>query len=1034
MGAALTLPPSHVTINNETNPLGIDLEVPLRFGWHMESQRRSELQTAYRVVVAATAKAAQAGRGDVWDSGKVMSSEQTAVPYGGTLSPRTGYFVRVKLWDRDNRETPWSDVATFETAMLSPQDWKAQWMGGSPNLNYVRREFQIDAKKTIGRARAYVTGVGSYVMRLNGKKVGDEYLAAMKTYYDTEKSRILYRTFDVAGLLKPGTNAVGIMLQGAYMYSGMNKAICELHIDYTDGTEDVVLSDASWKGYTGGPYILADFIDGETYDARKELTGWDSPGFDNHDWRPIDAAHPPIARGVLDAMEVGEVLCDKAGSTWTNYTVAARFQIKSGYVSLVFRAQDGKNLYMWQLPETGALRPHKLVNGNYTLLKQVDIGTVPPGWHDLKIECTGNTIKTSLDGVLKDTTVDDTFTHGTVGIRQVGTDSAEIDTMTVTDAGGTVLFKDTFDTDANWSQLLHKGQRLVAQTSRTIAHQTLAPKLLNKTGNTSRYDLGANISGFVELEATGAAGDKVTITTAEKLKPDGELDRSSYIIQNVFPARSIDYYTLKGGGPESYQPTFTSHGFRYFEISAPATTTVTNVVVKALGNSMPLQTHFDCSTKILNQLYQGYIWGQRDNSISFPSGCNNRGERGPWVLDAQVTEQAAMLYFGAQGFYEKWLNDFLDAEMANGFMAFIVPVGRSGNDSIWSSAAATLPWHYLAAYADKVVAANYYPRATRYVACLDNWAPTGIMKSAPEHLALFTDWGAVDSNHKSSEELFLTLYYYRCVDSVRSLALGLGKTNDAMAYEATLTKIRDAFNARFLHTDHYDDGQQAADALSLYFGLVPEASRLAVASHLAADVKAHGTHLTVGVLGAYAILGALHDNGQENLAYELATQTTAPSWGYMMEIGPGTYWEFWNGEGSLNHVMMSGGVARYVINAVGGIDMLAPGYKQIQIKPYTGGGQTYASTRMETVRGDIVMNWQRTGGVLTYHTKIPPNTTAEIFFPISAGGNNVTTDDKCIFAADGNHWNTKDLTYLRTQGGYAVFQMGSGSYDFKVGL
>lgn len=1029
--AAESVPPSHVTINNETNPLGIDREVPVRFGWHMESPRRSELQTAYRVVVASTAKAANAGTGDVWDSGKVMSSEQTGIPYGGRLAPRTGYFMRVKLWDRENRETPWSDVATFETAMLSPQDWKAQWMEGSPNLNYVRREFQIDAKKTIGRARAYVAGVGSYVMRVNGKKVGDEYMAPMKTYYDTDKSRILYRTFDIAGLLKPGANAVGIMLQSGFLYGGSYKAICEIHIDYTDGTQEVVLSDANWKGYTGGPYVLASYIDGETYDARKELTGWDRPGFDDHAWTAPGTPTRPIANGVLNAIGAGEVLCDNDGSTWTDYTLATRFQIKSGFVSLVFRAQDPQNLYMWQLNEGGTLRPHKLVNGTYALFKQVDIGTISAGWHDLKIECTGSTIKTTLDGVLKDTTVDGTYNHGKVGIRQVGADTAEIDTMSVTAADGTVLLNDTFDTDANWSQL-YKAQRLVAQTSRTIAHQPLTPKLLNKAGTASRYDLGANISGFVELDATGAAGDMVTITTAERIKPTGELDRSSYIIGNVFSARSIDEYTLKGGGPESYRPEFTSHGFRYFEISAPATTSVTNVVVKVLGNSMPLQAHFDCSTKVLNEIYQGYVWGQRDNSISFPMGCNNRAERHPWVLDAQVTEQAAMLYFGAHGFYEKWLNDFLDGEMANGFMAVVVPGERGGIDPIWSAAAATLAWDHFAAYGDTAVAAHYYPRAMRYIACLDAWAPTGIMTSTPEHMSQWTDWLAIDNQHKSDPELFLTLYYYRSVDFVKNLAQALGKTADVTAYEATLAKIRDAFNARFLHTDHYDDGQQAADALSLYFGLVPEASRAAVAKHLAADVKARGTHLTVGALGAYALLGALHDNGQEDVAYELATQTTFPSWGYMVENGPGTYWENWNGEGSLNHPFMAGGVSRYVINAVGGIDRLEPAYKKIQIKPYTGGGQTHASTRLETVRGDIVMNWKKSGGVLTYHTEIPANTTAEIFFPISSGGTNVTTDGQRIFAADGNHKNTDDLTYLRFQGGYAVFKMGSGTYDITI--
>ncbi len=105
-------------------------------------------------MVSNAADASDACREIPMEVGKVMSSEQTGIPYGGTLAPRTGYFMRVKLWDRNNLETPWSEVAICETAMISLQDLKALRMGwGSPNLNYVRREFQIEAHKTIGRGR-----------------------------------------------------------------------------------------------------------------------------------------------------------------------------------------------------------------------------------------------------------------------------------------------------------------------------------------------------------------------------------------------------------------------------------------------------------------------------------------------------------------------------------------------------------------------------------------------------------------------------------------------------------------------------------------------------------------------------------------------------------------------------------------------------------------------------------------------------------------------------------------------------------------
>ena len=1021
---------TNLTVNNVSNPLGIDLEVPLRFGWQMNSGQRSDVQTAYQVLVSATSADATNAVGSVWDSGKVMSSDQTSISYGGALSARTRYYVRVKLWDKDGVGSPWSDISTFETALLTPSDWTAQWLGDvNANLHYLRKEFQVNSGKTIDHARAYVGGAGTYVLRINGQKVSpNEYFLPMQTYFDTVKSRVLYRTFDITSLLTAGTNAVGIILQSGFLYSSTERAICEMDVYYTDGTRDTVLSDNNWKAlYNGGPYILTTtnggefYCAGETYDARQELTGWDKGGYNDLSW--VTAPNPWVAgtqNGILSPQCYNEFICNWAGGT--DYSLSAQFQLQSGGVELIFRSDSTcQNFYMWQLATDGTLRPHKCVAGAYSVLKQVNIGALDQNWHNITITCAGNTITTFIDGVAKDITVDSTFTSGTVGIRGYCTDAINFDSMTVTAVGGSpVLFSDNFDNLNNWP-FLKKQPRLVAQVSGTIAYTNIVPVLINTSGTTKRYDIGANVSGFVEVTATGASGDVVTITAAESLNSDGTLNRNSY--DGGFYARSIDTYTLKGGATESYKPEFTAHGFRYFEITAPATTTISSVVVRALGNSMPLAAQFTSSTKVLNDLYQGYVWGQHDNSISFPTSCNNRSERHPYVLDAQVSERSAMLYFGAQGLYEKWLNDFLDGESPNGFMGYIVPPYRGGNDPIWSAGTATLPWDHFAAYTDKAVLANYYPRAQRYVACLNAWAPTGIMYSTPDHTSMWTDWGAVNWNvNMSPTEFFLTLYYYRCVDAVKNMASALGKTADVAAYNQNLTTISNAFNALYLHTDHYDAGQQVSDAMPLHFGLVPAASRAAVAGYLANSVITNGMHLTVGALGGDSLLSALAENGYENVAYALATQTTYPSWGYMVESGPGTYWEFWGG-GSLNHPMMSGGVARYVINCVGGIDKLAPGYKQIRIKPYTGGVETYASTRLATVRGDIGLNWTNTGSAINMDVLIPPNTTAQVYVPTTS--TNAITESGVLAA------NSPGVAFSAFSNGCAIYNVGSGHYLFS---
>ncbi len=136
---AAAVDPSQVTVtglkvNGRTNPLGIPGAAP-SFSWHGESAARGVVQTAYQIQVATSA--AKLSNPDIWNSNRKTSNRQVDVLYQGAvgLTSQTRYFWRVRTWDGQDHISDWSEVAWFETGMLSPADWGgAEWIGAAPHV------------------------------------------------------------------------------------------------------------------------------------------------------------------------------------------------------------------------------------------------------------------------------------------------------------------------------------------------------------------------------------------------------------------------------------------------------------------------------------------------------------------------------------------------------------------------------------------------------------------------------------------------------------------------------------------------------------------------------------------------------------------------------------------------------------------------------------------------------------------------------------------------------------------------------------
>jgi alpha-L-rhamnosidase len=476
------------------------------------------------------------------------------------------------------------------------------------------------------------------------------------------------------------------------------------------------------------------------------------------------------------------------------------------------------------------------------------------------------------------------------------------------------------------------------------------------------YDFGQNFSGWLRLRVRGPRGATVRIRHAELLYEDGNLN-----VENLRTARATDTYTLGGSaGDEIYEPRFTYHGFRYAELSGyPGTPRLDSVVARIVNTDVKAAGGFVASKALLNQVQRLILWGTTSNLHSVPTDCNQRNERMGWMADAHLNAETAMYNFDMAAFFAMWLRNMRDNQAEDGSVPDTVPraaFARGPADPAWGAAYPIILWYMYQHYGDRRLLEQHFDGIRAWADFLTARSEGGIL-----NFVKFGDWVPV---MPTPGNLVSTTYWYWSVDTVARVANLLGRSAEAEKYRAQGEDIKAAFHKRFYNADNrnYGNGSQTANLLPLYLNMVPKDAAGAVRGFLRNDVVyTQNTHLTTGILGTKYLLPYLARTGNPDLAYELAVQTSYPSWGYMIERGATTLWELWQEKtgpsmNSHNHPMF-GSVGAYYYSTLAGIENAADSvaYQKLRIAPTIVRDLQWVSGTYDSVRGPVAVDWRHEG-------------------------------------------------------------------------
>jgi alpha-L-rhamnosidase len=626
-----------------------------------------------------------------------------------------------------------------------------------------------------------------------------------------------------------------------------------------------------------------------------------------------------------------------------------------------------------------------------------------------------------------------------------------------------VLVHDLPTPPAMSSQLMPAIERVALLPALSVTAVAGAP-----AGSRYTYDFGQQVAGRTRLAVPpGApAGSNFTLKHSEVLShpPFADYDGSAWL-GNLFWAYPVDSYISAGRAGETYEPSFTEHGFRFVELSAepplaapPPLAALTAVVLRT---AVRPQAALTLGHPLLQALSNASWWTEAAALMGIPAGTAARGERTGWTGDAAFASESELFDFDTGAFFAQFLQQLRQLQCADGTVPSCIPntdperdgppaplpcTGAEGDPS-WGTVYPTIAWGSWKYYGLSL--RSHYPSLQAYMAMLERAVnATGLARIFCE----YGDWNP--AREKTDCRITAAASYLHDLEHMAELAAALGEAADAAAFAARLAARRLEYHAAFWSPalGLYGAGTQTAQAVALWTGV-------AAGAGVAANVSAwlggalSSSSLAFGFIGVRYVFEALALNGGIAAALRTLLQTEAPSFGYELYHlyePTSNLWESfdapthrqWLDESSRSHHYQAS-INTFLRKHVAGLDMPpgAAAWSAVSVRPYAAlplpadlaAALPHARVTLAAHRGLIEVSWARAaapGGGVQLNVTLPSGSGGTVSVPKAGEGTAISEGGAAVWAAGAFVAGTPGVLAAVDEGDFVTFNVTSGAFVF----
>lgn len=502
------------------------------------------------------------------------------------------------------------------------------------------------------------------------------------------------------------------------------------------------------------------------------------------------------------------------------------------------------------------------------------------------------------------------------------------------------------------------------------------------------FDAGKIITGWPRIELPGVKGTKVRMRYSE------DMDGAGRVKHNVCNEKSDNYYdqyTMRGEGTEIWEPCFSYKAFRYVELTGyPELVGPEDIKIISAGTGLTYNGYFNSSNKLLNDIYSACIQTQKNNVTGQMVDCPHR-EQAQYLADSDLQAETFIYNFKESSVLEKVLLDFKDAQFEDGRFPFVFPTNIDNphfNIKIpeWDLHFVSLLWKVYYMYNNLDILRSCYQTAKKavdyYLGSRDT--TTGLV---PKAEGFPIGWNISDWPYPNIDDTgkYLTVENCKLYNATRrmsAMAAVISLDDDAAQFDCQAAVLRESIikhlylpeKKRFADCYGSEQAHQGTNVVAFQYGLVPESDRESLLDFIAGEGFGCSTLLSLN------LLQVLFENGKGREAYNLINRTERPGWGHMVAKGYKTVWEGFKDTESHSHAW-NAYPARIFVEYLVGIKAAAPGFGEIDIRPFIPSDMQYAEGKVTTARGAINVRWDADDNGVTFKVSIPAGSAARILHP-----------------------------------------------------